>query len=218
MPPKLILPPPTDRYWRAYKTCIEMFIDRGYTISDEHQEITQETFTRDYIAQHAIVLEGIKEGTNERILAFFDIESETKTGVQILRDLSAFMEQNAINDAVIVSERGGNPMLLKELNQLNSKGFFIQFFCFIELYRNITHHHLVPLHRALTEEETLNICKQHKTTKNNFAHVMSKPSADGKLTADPVVKYYGFRKGTMIAIYRKLGGTMQPYWAYRVVY
>jgi DNA-directed RNA polymerase subunit H (RpoH/RPB5) len=247
MPPKVIVPPPADRHWKAFQTLLHMFHDRGYTVSEYNHRLKEEHFAPARLNTNAIVLEGemlepvsppadksdqadknaltstAKEAplaaaagaavtpdvVTQKILALFDVESAGRTGVKTLREVAAHMEQFHVQDAIIVSERGPNTMMAKEVNMLHMRGFTIQFFCFTELYRNVTQHMLVPRHVKLSEQEKQDVCKKNKAELTHFPHLNR---------LDPVVRYYGFKKGTMVAIHRHLGGRMQPYTVYKVVH
>jgi len=164
------------------------------------------------------VLLAPEQEREQRIVVLFDVESETKTGVKTLRDLMTFMEDNEVTDGIIVSEKGANPALLKELAQINDKGNYLQFFTFAELYRNIARHKLVPQHIGLSDQQARAICQKMKAKPEQFPYLLEKASADGKGTPCPIVKYYGFRRGKMVVIRRHLGGKMHPYYVYRVVH
>ena len=73
---------------------------------------------------------------------------------------------------------------------------------------NITQHEYVPQHIPLKQEEKMVLCRQYKLTDDKIPRIQH---------SDPISRYYGLDKGTVIKIVRR-SKTAGRYVTYRIVY
>lgn len=204
----------------------EMLVDRGYTLlPGDWSKWTEATFLQHATANPFVLtasrdkqetitrhIEGnlpveVIHQTTESIVAYFDVVSAKNFDVVQLRELTSFMEIHGMNRAVLVSDLGPNPFVTKLLPVHHDKGFSIQTWQCMQLYRNLTHHEMCPAHRLLSTEEAQLQARNQKSKADNFPEFKS---------IDWVVCYYDYPTHAMVEISRHPGGSIQPHLFYRV--
>lgn len=130
-----------------------------------------------------------------------------RTGIQEIRDVASRYPGRRI---IAVSHGGATPYLLsKGVEELECA---IECFRVQELLRNVTHHHLVPVHSVVPANEVLEILGKYGLS--------DRACLPALLTTDPVARYYGWSVGTVVRIARRdllENGTMQCSEAMRIV-
>jgi len=152
-------------------------------------------------------MHGIRaDNDDDQSIVVFCMDSFNKLGIQLAREMDAFVCSNPkIVDVVIVTTDGMTSAAKKHMSLLPCD---VQSFTEAELVRNYTHHDLVPTQVRLTQSETIAMMQQYKTTKAQL-HCM--------FHTDPIVKFNGWRVGDVIRCTRRLGQAMEPYVIFRVV-
>lgn len=121
---------------------------------------------------------------------------EAKMGIKTARSYVSRIEEHApIEELVLITRNGSTKQAFLEM--LSACARFQQF-TYSHLIRNITKHQLVPRHRLIPENERVLILQALKC--NKLPHIK---------TTDPVVRYYNFTKGSIIAVDRKWGDDCQ---------
>jgi DNA-directed RNA polymerase I, II, and III subunit RPABC1 len=155
---------------KAYQTCIEMFQQRGYEITemDDNNKIV------------AI------DDKNETVCVF--ICDAEKFNVSKVQEYIVLMNSLDIKHCLIVyyDITPAAKKVIEDYKEINIELFHIS-----SLQFNITKHRLNPKFEALTPEETLEFKKRFGI---NIA-VM--------LFGDPISKFYGFKRGTIIRVIRQ---------------
>jgi DNA-directed RNA polymerase I, II, and III subunit RPABC1 len=181
---------------KVLNTVHEMFTDRGYTLSPRAEWSKKNQQMED--------LKAIANTDADRVFVYF--ATEVKVPVKKMREYVAHMEENKINHAVIVYAHQLTPGAKTELSQK----YDIETFQAKELFENPTRHSLVPRHEQLhTEQEVQDVMSKY--------HVKSKKDFPIYYTNDKVVRYYHWSPGTVVKIYRTLGGQREPEIYYRCV-
>lgn len=167
---------------RVYNTALEMMQDRKLSIVDSCSS-TKELLHR--IEKGEIVLRGLGAGAPfDNIMVFID--TEERTGVKTVR---ALREEHGEAGLCIINADGATPFTRKEVMDCDH----IEFWMMSELFMNPTRHALVPLHTALTPEETERMQHERCIQSNQWPTI---------LLTDIIVRWYRFRKGTVIRINR----------------
>jgi len=199
-PPKCIPLKPQQSFKildRILTTVHEMLIDRGYTI--EHPSTLTEQFAMEDLKTVAHC-----KKYNDRVFVYF--ATDIKVPVKKIREYVVHMESNQIRHAIIVYAQQVTPGAKTELNQK----FDIELFRARELFENPTRHCLVPRHELIqTEQEVQRVMtKFHIKSKNDFPIIY---------TSDVVIRYYHWPVGSIVRIFRTLGGLREPEIYYRHV-
>lgn len=96
----------------------------------------------------------------------------------------------------------------KEIELSLGTSVTVQTFATSELQTVAPNHALVPKQRRLGPEEAKALLNRFSVTKKQLPRVR---------LADPIVKFYGWKKGDVIHSVRVLGGALQPIDYYRIV-
>lgn len=154
----------------------EMLLDRGYTIKSSLEEIDTEA---DFV---------IKCKNNNEMYGLYYI-ANPKIGINTLKFYCD--EFDNYEKIIIVYEKVLTSFAKSFIQELEIPVEIFQksFFSF-----NVTKHHLVPEHKLLNESEISTILSYHRITKLQLPRI---------LESDPVVRYYGAKKGNVFKILRK---------------
>ena len=101
-------------------------------------------------------------------------------------------EREKVKNVVLISPKVLSQPAGEKVNNLTA--YTIDFFLEKELVYNPTKHAYVPIHEALTPEESEKFKKEVKGDIIKFPKL---------LTTDRISRYYGYRKGQIIRIYNK---------------
>jgi DNA-directed RNA polymerase subunit H (RpoH/RPB5) len=143
--------------------------------------------------------------TKEHILMI--LYANVKVSIQLSREIDQCITNNTkIRQLVIVTSEGITPIAKKLL--MITKSCNVQFFHFMELIVNYTKHKLVPFHKKLEDKEIQEKFKKYNLTKQQLA-TMDR--------TDPIVKFYGWKAGSIIQCIKKLGLSMESYESLRLV-
>jgi DNA-directed RNA polymerase I, II, and III subunit RPABC1 len=113
-------------------------------------------------------------------------------------------EKNA--HVLVLSHKGLTPFADKELHQTRATQP-LEVFTKAQLAFPVVHHRLVPSHEAMSPRSTAALLRKFKCSLASFPKIH---------LADPVVRFMGFPRGTMVKITRCLGN-LEPQLYYRVV-
>lgn len=124
---------------RAYNTCLDMFCQRGYTITEESDKR---------------ILATKKDG--EIICAYFS--DNFKFNVTNLEECVSIMTDNGIHHCIIIYKENITPYASKAIDSF--KDIKIELFSEQELNCNITKHVLQPKFELLSPEESVEFKKK----------------------------------------------------------
>jgi len=136
------------------------------------------------------------------VLVFFSLS--VKVGVSMARVIIQRMETMEVKHAILVYAYTPSHKSREELRTAN-----VELFHCSTLFRNlIKYHKLIPRHEKVGEDEITNLLQRLGCSKDQLP---------GYSKQDPVVRYYGWEVGTVVRIYRTLGGQYEPEIYYRVI-
>lgn len=203
------------RLQKVLKTLKEMLETRGFLV-DEEMEWPSASIVKtsaDYERLDMILFHGTIVG--ERLLISF--LNEKKPGKTALEEIGARMTKNKILHAILVTRDKLTPGAKQQLAELTRnrtetekkavRRKRIEVFLDEELLFNITTHELVPPHFLLNKEETEAVLKKYRATKNQLPMIQLN---------DPVVRFYGWRRGQVCRIERRSETAGKTFY-YRVV-
>jgi len=190
--------------WLIYRTSLEMLCDRGYKLTEEEYNSTEELFIirfldRDYnkIQKKNMTILAYKkeDNKNENIIIFFS--DSIKLDLEEFRTYYHIMMDNKCNHSILVYNNGKvNKYVMQLIDVLKEqKNIHIELFENDWLVHNVTRHESVSKHILLSDEEKEKLLEQYD------------PVGRGEcfpklLKTDPIARYYGFQKGQMIKILR----------------
>lgn len=179
---------------KVLQTVKEMLTDRGYTVLPLNSSDPG----------HIDDLRARGRKDDDEVLVYF--ATDVKVPVKKIREYLHHMEEHHVTHAIVVYAHQITPGARSELSQR----YDIETFQAVELYENRTRHTLVPRHeRLVTEGEVQEVMKKY--------HLKSKNDFPLYYLSDPVVRYYHWPPGTVVRIYRRLGGLKEPEVYYRQV-
>jgi len=164
---------------KAIETLKEMIIQRGYTIEDQEDQDEDDLQT--------ITGTRLQNKKNDKIIIF--LTPIAKFNVDRVKEFVSILNTVHINHCICVYTDTVTSMAQKLIE--NTTDFQIELFTLRELQYNITKHVLVPIHICLTDEESVEFRKKFGT---RFPVI---------LKADPICKFYNFKRGDVIKIIRK---------------
>lgn len=190
-------------------TLYQMVKDRGFTVDkdfdpailqDENTARTWYVRPAEEEAIYRVLMTG-EDATHQRLAVILQLDAEEKIGVTRVREL---VEAFKLYSRVILVYYGLTPTAKAAFTRQRKFHLFLE----KDLYRNITQHVLYVPHRALSPAEEEALLQQYGATKAQFPRLLKE---------DKVARYFGFEKGTMVHIVRRLGGMVQRQDLYRVV-
>jgi DNA-directed RNA polymerase I, II, and III subunit RPABC1 len=197
----------TDLYFKVYGTTLEMLHDRGYKIKEEDKELNYVNFSNRLEGNKINITAYKDESELNGIYVNYILNSKT-FNKKDLQNLRTFIDENyptkKITVLIIVQDKP-TPQIAKEL--LNDEYNLYEIFLTKMLMFNITHHHIVPKHTILNEEDSKKILNSFDATKNQLPKLLS---------TDPVAKYYGMKSGDICKITRNSPMTGESIY-YRIV-
>jgi len=197
----------TDLYFKVYETTLEMLQDRGYKLKEEDKELNYVNFSNRLEGNKINITAYKDESELNGIYVNYILNSKT-FNKKDLQNLRTFIDENyptkKMTVLIIVQDKP-TPQIAKEL--LNDEYNLYEIFLTKMLMFNITHHHIVPKHTILNEEDSKKILDSFDATKNQLPKLLS---------TDPVAKYYGMKSGDICKIIRNSPMTGESIY-YRIV-
>lgn len=195
--------------WRVRHTVLQMCHDRGYLITQDELDETFEQFKQFHNGikperSDLTVLCAHHNNINDKIFVFFP--EEPKIGIKTVTHYGDKMQAEDVHRAIIIVRIGLTPSAKEGIRKLGPD-YIMEAFTESELLINITEHELVPQHILLTPEEKEELFTRYKLKENQLMKITQ---------ADPVVRYYGYKRGQVIKIIRK-SDTAGRYVTHRLV-
>lgn len=197
--------------FRAWTTCKEMLIERGYTIPEHFMNVDNNDFYALY--QNIDMTDGFnnydilgtKSNPEKKIIVKFTLDKEAVTRQDIVSIRSNVSEKHGEETSIIyILKNKPNTFVYKEVNGLNT---IDEIFLYTEVIFNRTKHRLVPKHVLLTEAEKKDLLLTYDCKDTQIPRMV---------TTDFVCRYFGAKPGDIFKIYRP-SPSSGIYITYRVV-
>lgn len=197
------------KMWRIKHTVLQLCHDRGYLITQAELDEDVHQFTRRFedtkIDRNELtILCAHHSNPDEKMFVFFP--DEPKIGVKTVQAYVVKMEEEKVNRAIVIVRLGLTPSARQAMRNVAPE-YIMEEFLESEMLINITEHELVPKHILLNAEEKEELFSRYKLKENQLMKI---------LTTDPVVRYYGYKRGQVIKIIRN-SETAGRYVTYRLV-
>lgn len=205
-----------NRYFRMYKTIIQMLHDRKYILDEDKQAIYDEEINFDGFQ---LLFENFKpqdincycesEDPNvPRVLVRFDLIDNKISPKHITSLLNQMKNEGLTHVIAIIKDGAISTGIARTIEKIRTEtGRKIEFFEQKEVLINITKHDLVPLHQPLSPKEKKELLDRYKINESQLPKI---------LKMDPVVRYFGVDPGTVMKITRR-SETAGRYVTYRLV-
>lgn len=198
--------------YRAWKTCREMVVERGYRITDDVADSSFEAFKQmdqgggphmeDGKSQNNIVIHGTKDNGTKNIVVKL-IPQRTTINKKYLNDES----QGGGDDD---DDDGSTTTTIFVITAKPTKiiiGANYELFRFSEVIFNRTHHRLVPKHELMSKADKAAVLAMYDCKESQLPRM---------LKSDFMARYYGAKSGDMFKIYRP-SPSCGTYTTYRMV-
>jgi len=199
--------------WRIRKTIMQMCHDRGYLVTQDELDQTEAQFIEQFgdrpsegrpSRSDLSVLVAHNDDPTDQMFVFFP--EEEKVGIKTIKQYCTRMQEESINRAIIVVQRGMTPSAKQALVDMAPK-YILEQFLETELLVNVTEHDLVPEHVVLTTEEKTELLNRYKLKEHQLPRIQQ---------GDTIARYYGLKRGNIIKIIRP-SETAGRYVTYRIV-
>jgi len=202
--------PASFRLYRVRATVQEMLRDRGYMISQEDIDMSEEAFHGQYGEQPAreslTILVQKRDDPTDQLFVFWP--QDPKVGVKPIKRYMERMNEEDVKRAILVVQQSMTSFAKQAIAEIcATEGLTIEQFQEAELLVNITQHVLVPQHVVLTKEEKIGLLKRYKLKEAQLPRIQ---------ISDPVARYYGLGRGQIVKIVRP-SETAGKYVTYRLV-
>eukprot|EP00249_Psilotum_nudum_P024750 c29285_g7_i1 orf=209-886(+) len=189
----------TARLHLAFRTLMEMFRDRGYTVADSEMGLSKEQFIEKFGNDpRRKDMGGFKKckssDPTDQIVVFFPEEIK-QVSLNTIKYYIDIMRRDAISHAILVIRAQKLSFKAAQLVKEVSTEYRLEVFKETDLLLNITHHRLVPKHEILTPEKKLAVMQMYKAKENQLPRLS---------IHDPVARYYGLTLGQMVKIIRDI--------------
>ena len=180
------------RLYRARATVRTMLSDRGYMVSVPRNEQSMDSF-----AMHLLGMESdytlciVAKKKKKRVIVYFP--TDAKLGVKPIREIVDHLEKQGCAHAIIVYKDAITPFAQREIDEDISKRVTIEKFKLETLLYNVTHHTGVPKHIVLSRKERDEYLQTNSLVADKLPKIFS---------TDPVIQYYGLKRGQMVKIER----------------
>lgn len=191
--------------WLVYRTTLEMLCDRGYILTEEELNSTEELFIirfldRDYnrIQKKNMTIFAFRDNNNnnkENIMIFFS--NSMKLEIEEFKTYYHKMLENECNHCILIYPGKITKYVMESINAIKEKkNMYVELFENKWLTYNVSRHEDTPKHILLSEQEKEKLIEEYDPVGKgrNFPKL---------LITDRVAQYYGFTKGQMIKILRK---------------
>jgi len=203
----------TKKFFRVYKTVIQMLTDRGYKVPEIQRAMDFAEFSSKIDKEARSNFRGIyfkTEDESDKIFVFFP--DDVKFARDEMEKHISAMKSNGVNSAIFVFKVEPKNIAPADYEAVDKDsgvkvGFHIDFFLEDELVVNITEHDLVPKHLLINDDAKKQLLERYKVRESQLPKI---------LMNDPVARYYGLRRGQVVKIVRD-SETAGRYVTYRLV-
>lgn len=198
-----------SRLWRIHKTIYEMLDDRGYNVNKDLLDLDMLNWIKKYESKNEISRKNIGFKIPNKSGKFIHISfNDDFFGIQYLENIIQELDNDNDNHAIIVINEPIHKISNNIVNLINTSKFNIEVFQEKHLLFNITKHSIVPKHSVISNSQKIKLLKTFRITDSQLPRI---------LLSDPIVRYYGLKKGQVVKIIRP-SETAGEYIHYRLVY
>lgn len=201
-----------SKLWRVRKTVMQLCHDRGYLVTQDELDETLDEFknlfkikpSSDKPLRSKMTMLFFHGSTNEKMYVHFPPEKTLRKShmVSYCQD----MQKEDIFKAIFIVQEALTPVAKRALADFASL-FSLEVFWESELLVNIMDHELVPKHIVLSNTEKEDLFAKYNLSETLLMRIQS---------YDPVVRYYGLKRGQVVKIIRN-SETAGRYVSYRLV-
>ena len=213
------------KLFRVHKTILKMLRSRGYGVPDRHINMSYKEFVKSY-GDEEYDSNGDKTGRRRRgqlrerlhtkanklddetLKINVEFSTENKVGVEPIRNISKFMQDEGFQRSILIVQSGGLTPFARSALQMVEDEYKIEHFKESELLVDITEHELVPKHVVLKNSEKLELLARYKLKESQLPRLR---------VNDPVARYFGLVRGEVVKIIRP-SETAGRYVTYRIVW
>jgi DNA-directed RNA polymerase subunit H (RpoH/RPB5) len=207
----------TDLYlnsliYKSRKNIFEMIEERGFSTSKinnfTEDEINLQIYNHlkgDFTSSSNLSSLDIfvkNKDTNEKLVVKYRLDDKFKKSRKLLTQINEIYDNYELKstdcliilniDIILNEEVKTNNVLVRFINDLYSKGKFIQFYGLQNFLFNISKHIYVPKHKIIkSKSEIIEIEKKYHSNINKFPRI---------LREDPMAKFIGAKPGDIIHI------------------
>lgn len=200
------------RLWKVKKTLMQLCHDRGYLVTndelnetlDEFKELYKQKSSGEIPLRDKMTMLFTHSNNKDKLYLFFPSELSLRKSTIV--NYCQRMEKEGIGRGIIVAIDHLTPIAKKAFSDFSPR-YILELFYENELLINIMDHELVPKHIVLTPEEKEKLFEKYALSENVLMRLLSN---------DPVVRYYGLRRGQVVKIIRN-SDTAGRYVCYRLV-
>jgi len=201
---------PFFRIYRVRRTVQQMLRDRGYMISEDDINLSEDAFKEQFTENPAreglTMLVQKRDDPTDQVFVFWPLDP--KVGVKPIKRYMERMNEGDVKRAILVVQASLTAFAKQAMLELcAAQGLHMEQFLEAELLMNITEHVLVPQHMVLTKEEKAILLKRYRLKESQLPRMQ---------TNDPVARYYGLSRGQVVKIVRP-SETAGKYVTYRLV-
>jgi len=196
--------------FRVWKTLLSLLRNRGYAINEEDIGLNKDAFDRRFIRNGGVAkdLLGIKvakanEPEQKLMVKWTD---GAKVGVHPIRGFYEELKDQDVQRGILVVETSVSPFAKQAMLSFRPN-HIMESFSYAELKFDITTHKMVPHHKILSKKEKASLLEKLGVRETQLPRMQ---------TSDPVARYYGLERGTVVEITRK-SDTSGLYVTYRIV-
>jgi len=181
--------------FRMYKTIWEMLTDRGYDINDSFLKMNMDDFKKNIKIYDNLIYQP-KNGHNHlnKLCIFFC--KEDNVGAKLIQqEFLPYVNENNCKQGIIILKKTITTQAKKNILE-NISDIRIELFTRDELLVNITKNFLVPRFFLIEDK---NFLKQYNISESQLPRTN---------TNDPIIRYFGFKKGQLVKTINKLDNTI----------
>ncbi|KAF1942478.1 DNA-directed RNA polymerases I [Clathrospora elynae] len=222
------------RLWRVWRTTKEMMNDRGYIVVEDDMTMALDEFTRKFAREDGEpdrsrlnfscqpsqdMLAKYTDAPTKKVPnpvpnignIWIEFNHDENVGMKQLREYMTHLVQGSFHSGIMVTVKPMTGMAVRFLRASTTlsdgpKGG-IEVFVEQDLLVNITKHELVPKHVLLSDAEKSQLLERYRLKQTQLPRIQA---------TDPVAKYLGLRRGSVVKIIRK-SETAGRYASYRWV-
>lgn len=174
------------------QVAFEMLRDRNYIVSEEREQVLLALTEDDPLEDENYILEIFEKKNGIKIIVIWCLNENI--GVSTIHECMKRMDERQVQNAIIVKQGKITSAAQTALTLEPTKT--LQIFDIFELKNNLTRHSMVPKHELVNPTESQHLLDQYKISRLQLPRI----SID-----DPVIKYYGWKRGHIVKIHRKTG-------------
>mmetsp|Transcript_43818 Transcript_43818/g.72817 ORF Transcript_43818/g.72817 Transcript_43818/m.72817 type:complete len:207 (-) Transcript_43818:85-705(-) len=198
------------RIYRVHRTILQMLRDRGYIISQEDLDMSEDTFREQFgevpAREGLTIMVQKRDDPTDQLFVFWP--TDPKVGVKPIKRYMERMNEEEVKRAILVVQQNMTAFAKQAIVEIcATEGLSIEQFQESELLINITEHVLVPQHVVLTKEEKKTLLTKYRLKESQLPRMQ---------ISDPVARYYGLARGQVVKIVRP-SETAGKYVTYRLV-